>query len=89
MNKRTIYIFLFTLLGILVSFLVHAAIEIPVIRLLVEDFDTYGLGLTWRQWYAIHAIGSVVLLLLGIFVGFRQGRYWWKVIYIERSRKLV
>ncbi|TSC62077.1 MAG: hypothetical protein G01um101448_1210 [Parcubacteria group bacterium Gr01-1014_48] len=79
------YLFLFTLLGVIVSFLVHAAIEIPVIDLLVKDFEKYGLGLTWRQWYSVHHIGSVLLLLLGIMGGFWQGKYWWRVMYIEHS----
>ena len=84
MSKQGIYISLFVLLGVLVSFLMHAGIEIPVIYLLVNDFATYSLGLTWDAWYTIHAVGSVVLLLLGLLVGFQQGRYWWRVIYVER-----
>ncbi len=85
MNKRTLYIFLFTLLGAMLSLLVHAAIEIPVINLLVEDFEKYGLGLTWQQWYMIHSVGSIALLLLGIIFGYRQGKHWWRVMYIENK----
>lgn len=92
MNKRTIYIFLFTLLGATLSLLVHAAIEIPVINLLTKDFDKYGLGFTWPQWYLIHGIVSVLLLLLGIIAGYRQGKYWWRAIYykekyVQKSKK--
>jgi len=84
MNKRTLYIALFTLLGVMVSFLIHAVIEIPVINLLVSDFDKYSLGLTWREWYLVHHVASAVLLLVGITLGYLQGKRWWKVIYIER-----
>ncbi|PIR57659.1 MAG: hypothetical protein COU71_02915 [Parcubacteria group bacterium CG10_big_fil_rev_8_21_14_0_10_38_31] len=84
MNKRTIYISLFTFLGILISFLIHATIEIPVINLLVSDFNTYSLGLTWGQWYLIHHAVSVILLLLGITLGYLQGKRWWRIIYIEK-----
>ncbi len=86
MSKRTIYIFLFTFLGAVVSFLVHVAIEIPVINLLVKDFEKYGFGFSWPQWYLIHHIGSVMLFIGGIIAGFWQGKYWWKIIYIDKSR---
>lgn len=85
MNKRTIYIALFTLLGIIVSFLVHAGIEIPVLFLLVKDFDRYGLGFTWDQWYIIHHVGAALLFLLGMVGGFWQGRYWWEIIYVQKK----
>lgn len=84
MSKRALYIALFVLLGVIVSFLVHAAIEIPLINLLVEDFDTYGLGLTWGNWFFIHHIGAVALLLAGAALGYQQGRYWWGVVYGSR-----
>lgn len=85
MSKRTIYIALFTVLGIMVSFLIHAGIEIPVIFLLVKDFDRYGLGLTWDQWYMIHHIGAILLFILGVVGGFFQGKYWWEVIYVQKK----
>ncbi len=86
MNKKIIYISLFTFLGILVSFIIHAAIEIPVINLLVSDFDKYGLGFTWKEWYLIHHIVSAILLLLGVALGYLQGKHWWKIIYVEKRR---
>ena len=79
--KRTIYLVLFALLGFLVSTIVHAAIEIPVLHFLTKDFERYGFGLTWGQWYSIHHAGSFFLWTLGILFGYRQGRYWWNVIY--------
>lgn len=85
MNKRIIYVVLFTLLGIMVSFLIHAGIEIPVIFLLLKDFDRYSLGLTWDQWYMIHHIGAVLLFILGVVGGFSQGRHWWEIIYVQKK----
>lgn len=79
--KKVTYITLFTLLGILLSFLVHALVEIPVIALLVSDFERWGLGLSWETWEMIHMVGGVVLLIGGIVIGFLQGRHWWGVLY--------
>ena len=84
MFKRGLYIICFIILGILASFLVHTGIEIPIINLLVSNFNKYSLGLSWGQWQMIHDIGAVVLLVLGMWVGYRQGVYWWNVIYVEK-----
>lgn len=85
MIKKIIYILCFIVLGVLVSFLVHAAIEIPIINFLVSDFDRYSLGLSWAQWQMVHDVGTVVLLILGIIVGYIQGKYWWQVIYVQKK----
>lgn len=65
----------------LASTLVHAGVEMITIELLVSDFERYGLSLSWGVWYMVHHIGAAVLLALGVFVGYRQGIYWWKRIY--------
>ena len=82
--KKVIYVILFVVLGIIVSFFVHALIEIPVIVLLVSDFEKWGLGLSWGAWETIHDVGAIILLILGIVYGFRQGKHWWKVIYNDK-----
>lgn len=88
--KRAVYIIAFTFLGVLLQFLIHAGIEIPVIFLLLKDFETFGLGLTWDQWVMIHDIGTIVFFAAGAAGGFLLGRYWWRVIYIEkRLRKNI
>jgi len=80
-SKRTIYIATFTLLGILVQFLIHGLVEQWYIDLLIGDFKKYSLGFSWEQWFLIHHIGTVVLLVLGGGLGFWQGKYWWQRIY--------
>jgi hypothetical protein len=82
--KKTIYIILFTFLGILLQFLVHAGIEIWYIGLLTGNFSRYGFGLSWSQWFIIHHIATVILFLLGTLFGFLQGKYWWQRIYEKR-----
>jgi len=79
--KKKIYILLFTVLGILVQFLIHALVEIWYIGLLLKDFPSYGLGLSWDNWLMIHNVGAIILFLGGAILGFWQGKYWWKRIY--------
>lgn len=82
--KRTVYIICFVIFGILAQFLVHAGLEMAMIELLLKDFQRYGLGLSWDAWYFIHHALSVLLLAIGALFGYRQGRYWWNVIYVEK-----
>lgn len=65
---------LFILLGITVQQLVHTVVEVWYISLLIEDFDKYNLGLTWDGWFVVHHVGSVILLILGIWLGHKWGK---------------
>ena len=64
--KRGFYILAFTFLGFLLQFIVHALAEMAVLSLLLKDFGRYGLGLTWSQWYAVHHVVGLALLIAGI-----------------------
>lgn len=86
--KRGVYIGAFIVLGVLLQQLVHAGLEVVVIRLLVSDFERYGLGLSWEAWYVVHAVGSIVLLIGGIAFGWWQGLYWWPRMYRHSANNI-
>jgi len=79
--KKLIYISLFTVLGIVLQFLVHELVEIWYINLLIGDFPKYSLGFSWENWFLIHYVGTIVLLVAGALFGFFQGKFWWRKIY--------
>jgi hypothetical protein len=79
--KKIIYITLFTFLGILLQFLIHALVETWYIKILVNDFPRYSLGLSWSHWFLIHHIATVVLFAAGALFGFWQGKFWWRRLY--------
>lgn len=81
--KRYIYIVLFVLLGLLVSTLVHVAIEWPLLQLVINDYEQYGQSYWWRNWELLHGTGGVVIWLLGIGVGYWCGVRYWRVLYEE------
>jgi len=83
--KKFIYITLFIILGIMLSTIVHGLIEVPVIYLLVSDFKRYSLGLIWSQWYLIHHVMTIVLLIGGIALGAFWGFTFWKKIYEKNN----
>lgn len=84
-TKRVFYIVLFTLLGILLQFLLHAAFEMWYIGLLLADFETYSLGFSWEGLLVIHHVGTIVLLVVGAVLGSWQGLFWWERIYNRKK----
>lgn len=84
--KRPVYIVAFTVLGILLQFVIHATIEIWYIGLLTRDFSKYSLGFSWSQWFIIHHVGAGILFLAGALFGFWQGKFWWRKIYEKEKR---
>jgi len=83
--KKIIYIICFSFLGVLLQFLIHAGIEVLYIKLLLSDFQKYSLGFSWDQWFLIHFIATIILLVIGILFGFWQGMYWWKRLYENKK----
>lgn len=85
MSKRTLYIVLCVVLGILGQFVVHGVVETWYISLLTQDFERFSLGLSWGAWFSIHHVVSLMLLVFGACFGYWLGVYWWHLVYIERK----
>lgn len=85
--KKIIYIAAFTVVGIQLQFLLHALLEIGYVKLLVRDFVTFGFGLSWTDWYAIHYVLTIVFFIGGTAFGFVQGKKWWQILYVEQRYK--
>ena len=83
--KKIIYVALFTFLGFLLQLILHAVFEQWYISLLLKDFETFGFGLSWDEWFLVHHFLSVLLAIAGMLLGFWQGRHWYKIIYPVRN----
>ena len=70
------------------QFLVHAMVEIWYVGRLLENFGTYGFGLTWSNWFLIHHVLSAVLFIAGAALGFWQGKFWWVRLYDGRGQRI-
>lgn len=82
--KRYCYIAAFMFLGLLVSLLVHAAVEIPTLAILTADPATLAGSLAWQHWRLFHDIGGQILSLAFIILGFVLGRKFWRILYVEK-----
>lgn len=76
---HVIYLAASTLLGLLLSFIVHALAEMLFIRLA----ENAGSQITWYGSCALHPAIRYTLPVLGAVAGFFTGRVWWRMIYIE------
>lgn len=83
--KKFSYLALSAFLGILLATVIHAIIEIFVIKLLILNFERFGLGLSWNDWIFIHNAGSAILWIFGFAGGIYFGSYWWQTIYVEHN----
>jgi len=79
--KKVIYLFSATVLGVILSFIVHAFIEIGYLRWA----ESQNLAVSFYSGCALLPALQLALLLSGAAGGFFLGRFWWRKIYIERA----
>ena len=72
---------MFTLLGGLMSLLLHFVIEIGALALIMSDFEKYSLSPLWRYWSEIHSTFTLLLAVVGLTTGFLSGRHYWDTFY--------
>jgi len=87
--KRLVYYAFSIVLGVLLSFVIHALVEQMYIALLLANFARWSFGLSWDTLLALHHFFSLALLVTGVFGGYFLGVYWWKLVYIQNKRGLL
>lgn len=84
--KKIIYQIATTFLGLLLSFLTHAIIEIWYLKWadrtghIVKWTSVFGKGLC-----ALPIFLQIGLFILGGISGFLLGLYWWRIVYVEKK----
>lgn len=79
--KHVAYIIAMVVLGILLSIFLHIIIEA---RYLAWAERT-GYAVRWFQGCALHPVIQIALPILGAIGGFFLGRFWWKLVYLDRK----
>lgn len=82
--KKYFYIIAFMFLGLLVSLLVHALVEIPTLAIITRDPDAMVGNYVWQHWWLFHGIGGRVLTAAFVLFGFILGRKFWQILYVEK-----
>ncbi len=78
--KKIIYLIAFIVLGLLLSFNLHALIEIAYLQLASKK----DVVVTFYGGCTLPIFVQVLLPIIGIFSGLFAGLFWWKKIYVER-----
>ena len=80
-SKKIIYLIAATFLGLLLSLITHAFIELKYLRLA----ENQNLTVPFYGGCALIPLLQITLITIGIFGGFFLGYYWWRKLYIERA----
>jgi uncharacterized membrane protein YgaE (UPF0421/DUF939 family) len=78
--KKAVYLLASTILGLLLSFLVHALIEINYLKVAADQ----NIAVAFSNGCALSPWLNISLWVLGAVGGFFLGRFWWRKIYIEK-----
>lgn len=78
--KKTVYLISSTILGLLLSLLAHAGIEMTYLGYMMER----GRAVTFYGGCALPPALQIVIWLAGAVGGFFLGRVWWRLVYVER-----
>lgn len=78
--KKASYLVASTVLGMLLSFIVHTIVEITYLRY----FLSQGWGVNFYGSCALYPAIQIGLWVAGALGGFLLGRFWWRLVYVER-----
>ena len=79
--KKVIYISASVVLGLLLSFIAHAIIEINYLHQLASQ----GRVARFYGGCALPPALQIALLLLGAIGGYFLGCFWWQKVYVDRT----
>ncbi len=80
--KKIVYLFFWVILGVILSFLVHALIEL----IYLNWAEKQGKVVSWYNGCALNPFLQIAILVIGVCGGFVAGYFWWQKIYIEKIR---
>lgn len=78
--KKTVYLAASVVLGLLLSLIAHALIEMAYLGYMAGQ----GKAVTFYNGCALPLAFSIGLFILGGIGGFFLGRFWWRLVYVER-----
>jgi len=79
--KKTVYLSASVVLGLLLSFIAHALIEINYLHQLASQ----GRVARFYGDCALSPALQIALLLLGAIGGYFLGCFWWQKVYVDRT----
>lgn len=85
--KKSLYIFLSSLLGVLLFLTLHRIIAFFFLALQIVDYRDFNFGLSYMEFAALDYVTLVLALMLGAWYGVWLGNYWYGLVYEAGSHK--
>lgn len=83
--RKSLYVFLTTLLGVLLFLVFHRLLSFFYFKLLEYDFSTFSLGLEPVTLLSLDRLTFTFALMLGAWYGIGLGLHWYEIVYEHRS----
>jgi len=87
--KKSLYVFLCSLLGMLLFLILHQIIAFGYLMLLYVNYPTFGLGMSLMDWLALDYFTLIIVLMLGMWYGIWLGMYWFGIVYEDQNHGFV
>lgn len=78
--KKVVYLFSATILGVLLSIIAHALIEISYLSWAYK----HNYIVTFYGGCALPPVLQAALWVAGVVGGFLLGRWWWRMVYVDK-----
>jgi hypothetical protein len=89
MVKKSFYVFLSSLLGVLLFLVLHRIIVFLYVLLLSFDYGAFGFGMSYIELLALDYLTLTLALFGGMWYGTWLGIHWYEKVYEEYSHKGV
>ena len=85
MFKKSLYLFLTALLGMLLFFILHRIVIFFYLYLLAGGYITTDMS--FYQFLVLDYASLLVVMVLGVWYGIWLGSYWFRKVYVEGSHR--
>ncbi len=83
MAKKSLYLFLTSLLGVFLFFTIHRVVVFLFLYFLAGGY--LQTSLTYYQFLALDFYSLFFTVCLGVWYGIWLGRYWYEMVYVQKS----
>lgn len=81
MAKKSLYIFLCAILGMLLFLILHQIVAFAYLMLLYTHYSIFNLGLSFMDLMALDYFSLIIALMFGAWYGIWLGLYWYGWVY--------
>lgn len=82
--RRSLYVFLSSLLGVLLFIILHRLLVFGYVLLLDSSYSVFSFGMSFLELLALEYLTLIVAVILGGWYGTWLGLYWYGAVYEKK-----